>query len=704
MTPPFAASPTSSSASVRTSSPARSSPSRASPARSTSCGRSRRAAYQRGAKFVDVQCFDPWVKRARIEHAREEDARLHPRRGTASACSRWGRSAPRAIGLSGPVAPGLIDDLDPARVGRDRFPALKEAGKVVNDRTTNWTIAPCPTPAWARLVYPDLPEEEALAKLEGNLMHVCRLDEEDPVAAWRERADFLVAAADRLTQRGFDALHYEGPGTDLTVGLLRDARWAAARFERADGLVHMPNIPTEEVFTSPDPARVDGDGQLDQAARATDGTVVRNLKVRFEGGRAVQIDADTAAETMRTICARDEGAARLGEIALVDREGRIGQLGHRLLRHAAGRERREPHRARPGLPVPAGRRRTATAARGQRVGDPHRLHDRVERPRGHRDHGGRRARARAPRRHLADLERRAGVRWPAQLLLVALIWGASFMFIKVELDAGLAPVHVAFLRCALGAPTLLLILVITKDRLPRDRAFWGHVLVLGTLMNAAPFALFAYGETEVSSLLAGIFNALTPLMTLLFSISMLPDEPPTTEKITGLAVGFLGVLVVLAPWRGLGGGSLLGSLACIGAATCYGAAFPYLRRHISGRPETGVAVSAAQVTIGGLLLLVFTPFAALPDEVPSVWAWLSILVLGALGTGIAYILNFNVVREAGAQTGSMVTYLVPVFAVVFGVTILGEPLSWHEPVGGALIILGVALAQGLLRTRQPSTL
>ena len=177
------------------------------------------------------------------------------------------------------------------------------------------------------------------------------------------------------------------------------------------------------------------------------------------------------------------------------------------------------------------------------------------------------------------------MRWPAQLLLLALIWGASFMCIKVELDDGIAPVHVAFLRCALGAPTLLLILAITKDRLPRDRAFWGHVLVLGTLMNAAPFALFAYGETEVSSLLAGIFNALTPLMTLLFSIGLLPDEPPTREKVAGLLVGFLGVVVVLAPWRGLGAGSLLGALACIGAATCYGVGFPTMRRHLSGRPE-----------------------------------------------------------------------------------------------------------------------
>lgn len=296
------------------------------------------------------------------------------------------------------------------------------------------------------------------------------------------------------------------------------------------------------------------------------------------------------------------------------------------------------------------------------------------------------------------------MRWPVQLLLVALIWGASFMFIKVELDAGFTPVHVAFLRCAFGAPALLLILAATRDRLPRGRALWGHLLVLGVLMNAAPFLLFAYGETEVSSLLAGIFNALTPLMTLLFSLGLLPDEPPTAEKVTGLGVGFLGVLVVLAPWDGLGGGSLLGALACIGAASCYGLAFPYLRRHVSGRPETGVAISAAQVSLAGLLLLPFLPFGSLPDEAPGAEVWLSIVALGVLGTGVAYILNFNVVRAAGAQTASMVTYLVPVFAVIFGVVILDEPLSWHEPAGGALIIAGVALAQGVLRPRQPSTL
>jgi drug/metabolite transporter (DMT)-like permease len=293
--------------------------------------------------------------------------------------------------------------------------------------------------------------------------------------------------------------------------------------------------------------------------------------------------------------------------------------------------------------------------------------------------------------------------WPVQLLLVALIWGGSFMFIKVELDAGLAPVHVAWLRCAFGAPALLLIVWLTRDRLPRERGLYLHLAVIATLMNALPFLLFAYGETEVSSLLAGIINSLTPLITLLFALVVLPDEPPTAQKLAGLGVGFAGVLVVLAPWEGIGGGSLLGALACVGAATCYGLGFPYMRRHLSGRPETGAAISAAQIALGVVLLLPLLPFGELPERAPGAEVWLSIVLLGAFGTGVAYILNFNVVREAGAQTASMVTYLVPVFAVVFGVTILGEPLSWHEPAGGLLIIAGVAIAQGL-PARQPSTL
>src|SRR5215217_5191161 len=163
-------------------------------------------AYRRGAKFVDVQWFDPWVKRARIAHARDETLEFVPdwygERVLALGDARAAR-----IALSGASAPGLLADLDPVRAGKDRLPMVKESGKLVNDRTTNWSISPCPTVAWAKLVFPDLEPAEALARLEAHIVHVLRLDEPDPIAAWRQRADTLVSAATRLTERRFDALH-----------------------------------------------------------------------------------------------------------------------------------------------------------------------------------------------------------------------------------------------------------------------------------------------------------------------------------------------------------------------------------------------------------------------------------------------------------------------------------------------------------------
>ncbi len=283
------------------------------------------SAYRRGARFVDVAWFDPWVKRARVAHAREESLDFVPD-WYGERILALGEQRAARIGLSGPSAPGLLEDLDPIRSGKDRLPAVKESGQVVNDRTTNWSIIPCPSPAWASLVYPDLEPDEALATLERHVIHVLRLDEPDPIAAWQERIDTLVAVAQRLAERRFDALHYDAPGTDLTVGLLPGARWQAARFETIDGIEHMPNLPTEEVFTTPDPARTEGHVTATTPLVLADGTVVRDLRVRFDGGRAVQVDADSAQDTMRTILEHDEGASRLGEIALVDREGRIGKL------------------------------------------------------------------------------------------------------------------------------------------------------------------------------------------------------------------------------------------------------------------------------------------------------------------------------------------------------------------------------------------
>jgi aminopeptidase len=282
------------------------------------------AAYQHGARFVDVQYFDMHVKRARILHA-DEDSLDYVPSWYGQRLLELGRQRCARVSLSGPATPGLLDDLDPRRAGRDQLPFIREAGLVVNERTTNWTIVPYPTVGWARQVHPGLPDEEALARLSEQVLHVCRLDEDDPVAAWQERSDFLVAVADRLTGRHFDALRFEGPGTDLTVGLLPTTKFMAARFETVDGIQHMPNLPSEEVFGAPDPKRTNG------VVRATKplviaGSIVRGLEVEFRDGTAVRIDAEEGADVLRGYAARDEGSSRLGEVALVDGDGRIGKL------------------------------------------------------------------------------------------------------------------------------------------------------------------------------------------------------------------------------------------------------------------------------------------------------------------------------------------------------------------------------------------
>jgi aminopeptidase len=283
------------------------------------------SAYRRGAKYVDVAWFDPLVKHARVAHAAEETLDWVPP-WLGQRITQIGEMAGATIALSGPTAPGLFDDVDPERAAKDRLPSVREAIPVIMGALVNWTVVPCPHPAWAALVHPDLPPDAAYARLWEEIAHICRLDEPDPAAAWRARGAELAATAARLNDRRLDALHFVGPGTDLRVGLLPQSRWVGGGDERNDGLPHLPNIPTEEVFTTPDPTRTEGHVTSTQPLEVG-GTIIRGLRLRFEGGRAVQIDADSGAEVLRGRAAVDEGAARLGEVALVDGSGRIGPLG-----------------------------------------------------------------------------------------------------------------------------------------------------------------------------------------------------------------------------------------------------------------------------------------------------------------------------------------------------------------------------------------
>jgi aminopeptidase len=280
------------------------------------------AAYRHGARYVDVLSFDLYVKRARVLHAADEDLDWVP---------PWIRDRVRAlgeinaarVGLTGPVAPDLFDGLDPRRLARDQLPFVPETLDLVNRALTNWTAVPCPTPAWAALVHGDA--DDALDRLWEDVARVCRLDEDDPAAAWHARADHLEATAQRLTGCALRELRFTGPGTDLRVGLLPGSRWLGGWMETCFGVRHIPNLPTEEVFTAPDPERVDGEVRSTKPL-VIGGTTVRGLRMRFEGGRAVDVHADEGGEVLAALTERDPGAARLGEVALVDRESRVGAL------------------------------------------------------------------------------------------------------------------------------------------------------------------------------------------------------------------------------------------------------------------------------------------------------------------------------------------------------------------------------------------
>jgi aminopeptidase len=281
-------------------------------------------AYRRGARFVDANWYDPWVRRARILHGDPAEIEFVPdwlsRRVLMLGELRCAR-----IGIS-PTPPSLFDELDPDLVAREPFPFLPEYFRVIDENTTNWTGVAFPTPEWAQQVHPELEPDDALARLWEQLLHICRLDEEDPVAAWRARFAALERAAARLNELRFDVLHFEGPGTDLVVGLLPSSTWDGGTSTTVGGIEFAANIPSEEVYTAPDPLRADGVVRATKPLVLKGGAIVRGLEIRFAGGRAVAIEADSGAEVLRRVCARDEGAARLGEVALVDREGRIDAL------------------------------------------------------------------------------------------------------------------------------------------------------------------------------------------------------------------------------------------------------------------------------------------------------------------------------------------------------------------------------------------
>ncbi|MBT2454996.1 DMT family transporter [Streptomyces sp. ISL-86] len=287
---------------------------------------------------------------------------------------------------------------------------------------------------------------------------------------------------------------------------------------------------------------------------------------------------------------------------------------------------------------------------------------------------------------------RTGLDWRLRFALLSVIWGFSFLLIKVGTEA-YAPFQVAFGRVLFGALALLAVLLFRREPLPRGRRTWAHLTVAALLLNTAPFSLFAYAELSIPSSLAGICNATSPLWGMALSMVALSEDRPTRRRFAGLGLGFLGVLTVLGAWQGFSGVDAKGTALALLASLCYPIGWIYVRRTLASAPGSPAALTGAQLLISTLqLLLVSTLFTCAPAGFP-LWPTLSVIALGALGTGMALQMQYGLVAEVGPTTAQMVTYFIPVIATTAGVLLLGEQLHWNTPVGAAIVLAGAALTQ-----------
>ncbi|MEI3844310.1 MULTISPECIES: DMT family transporter [unclassified Microbacterium] len=291
-------------------------------------------------------------------------------------------------------------------------------------------------------------------------------------------------------------------------------------------------------------------------------------------------------------------------------------------------------------------------------------------------------------------------RWvSAQFVLAGIVWGSSFLFMKVSLT-GISPGQVAWTRILLGALTLGALVLLRREHLSRSLRVWGHLTVLGLTFCVIPFLLFSWAQQHVTSGVASIFNATTPIMTAIMAWLVFRVERLNVLQVLGIGVGIVGAVVIIAPWEGIAfDGSLVAELAILGATASYGFSLAYMRRFASNTGMSALAFTFGYIAMAGVVMALLTPFLVLtPVRLdPSIVA--SLLMLGCLGTGIAYVWSQNTVRAWGPTRASTVTYITPVVGVLLGILVLGETITWNEPVGALVIFLGILLAQDRLRRR-----
>ena len=285
--------------------------------------------------------------------------------------------------------------------------------------------------------------------------------------------------------------------------------------------------------------------------------------------------------------------------------------------------------------------------------------------------------------------------WLPAYLALGTVWGCSFIFIELGLEF-LTPFGVTFIRCALGAITLIIIARIRKINLPTDRKVWQKLWVVALLLNVIPGVLFAFAQQYVTSVFASIINAATPLMTLVFILVIFREEKLKREQIYGLLIGALGVMTVVGVWKELGDNQLVGVLALLIAVSCYGASYPYSTRNVIPLKLKPEALAAGQLIMAAITLLPLFLINGISNNSYPRQSVIAMLCLGIFGSGFAYIWNFSITAAAGSAIASSVTYLTPVVAVIVGRLFLGEVIVWHEIVGAIIVILGALLSQGRL--------
>ncbi|MBT2369210.1 DMT family transporter [Streptomyces sp. ISL-10] len=293
--------------------------------------------------------------------------------------------------------------------------------------------------------------------------------------------------------------------------------------------------------------------------------------------------------------------------------------------------------------------------------------------------------------------RRSALDWRIRFAVLSTVWGFSFLLIKVGTGA-YAPFQVTLGRLFFGTAVLAVAMAFRRERLPRGQRTWGHLAVAAFLLNALPFSLFAYSELTIPSTLAGICNATSPLWGMVLSLVALSEDRPTRRRVAGLGIGFLGVLTVLGAWQGFSGLDFRGTAMALLASLSYPVGWIYVRRTLAGSSHSNLSLTGAQLGIATVQLAVVTPlFTTMPPSFPLV-PLLAVVALGALGTGLALLMQYGLVAEVGPTTAQMVTYFIPVIATAAGVALLDEQLAWNTPVGALIVLAGAALTQSRAKT------